>query len=430
MFCIASGLFAEGAAGNKIELSLEKAVALTLENSEEIRISEEKRKKIYNTYREIKASVFPQIDAMASVDNYIESPVLNFDMGTGPVSVPLSQEWGTSYGLNLSQTLWSFGKVGNAVKIARQAINLEDLSVDATRNELVFAAKQMYYTMVFTAEALRISQESYDNARKNKQVLKEKFKGGRVSRINNVKVEADIAMRYTTVQRARSAYDEAQVSFKDLLGIDKNSEVIFTDFFIEDFPEYDKEKLHRHMIATEPVTSILKSNLELNKLLIKQKKADFFPVLDGYLNYRYSGDSEDIFGNMQKEVIAGLKLNMPVWDSGKRLNSLRKTVNDNNIAEIEYKKKLNEIGVELEATLVKYKRLLHTYKASVEAEKLAGDSYEIVLASFESGVAGQTMLNDAEIQLTSAKMSRIQTLFDISITIAKIEKLAGAQEKP
>ncbi len=153
-------------------------------------------------------------------------------------------------------------------------------------------------------------------------------------------------------------------------------------------------------------------------------------MLAGYLNYSYAGNSEDIYDNMQREVIAGLRLNMPIWDSGKRLNSLRKTVNDSNIAKLEYKKKLSEIEVELESTLAKYARLLDTYKASVEAEKLAGESYRIVLASFKSGVAGQTMLNDAEIQLTSAKMARIETLFNISTTIAKIEKLAGSQEKP
>lgn len=427
---IAPLLFSEEGASNKIELSIEKAISMTLENSEEIQINEEKRKKIYNTYREIKASVFPQINAMASLDNYIESPVLNFDLGNGPVSVPLKQEWDTRYGLTLSQVLWSFGKVGNAVKIAKQAIDLEDLSMDATRNGLVFAAKQLYYTMLFAAETLRISRESYGNAQKNKQALKEKFKGGRISRINNVKMEADIAMRYTIVQQARSVYDGVEVSFKDLLGIDRESEIIFTDSYTKEFKKYSREDMRSKMIAKEPVARIMRANIELNKLFVKQKRADFFPVLAGYLNYSYAGNSEKIYDNMQTEVIAGLRLDMPIWDSGKRLNSLRKTVNDSNIAELEYKKKLSEIEVELEATLAKYARLLDTYKASVEAEKLAGEAYSIMLASFKSGVAGQTMLNDAEIQLTSARMARIQTLFNISITIAKIEKLAGNQEKP
>ncbi|MBN1823823.1 MAG: TolC family protein [Endomicrobiales bacterium] len=416
------------AAANAI--SLERAVSLTLKNSEEIRINEEKKKRIFNTYREVRASAFPQIDAAASLDNYIESPVLYFDLGNGPVSIPLKQEWDTRYGLTLSQILCSFGKVSNAIKIAKKAIELEDLSMNATRNELVFAAKQMYFTMLYTSEALRIAQESYKNANNNKTALKEKFKSGRVSRIDNVKMEADIAARYTVVQQARSAHEEVAVGFNDLLGIDKSSKNALADYFIEDFPVFDKEKLLAEMIANEPTNRIFKANVELNQLLAKNKKADFFPTLAGYFNYSRAGNSEEIHDNMQTETITGLKLNMSIWDSGAKINSYKKTVNDTNIARLEYEKKINEAEVALGATLAKYERLLDVYRASLDAEKLAAESYEITLASFRSGVAGQTVLNDAEIHLTSARMSKLQALFNISTTIAAIERMTGSGANP
>ncbi|MBN2407795.1 MAG: TolC family protein [Elusimicrobia bacterium] len=421
----APAAYGEADEKEKLQLSLDKAVYLALENSEELKIEEEKRSKTHNTYWEIKSSVFPQVSGMASLDNYIESPVLNFDMGMGPVSIPLKQEWDTRYGLTVSQVLCTFGKLGNGIRIAERAISVSDLSVNAARNELVFVAKQMYYTMLFTSENLRISQESYDNAQNNMRVLREKYKGGRVSRMENVKMEADIAMRYTAVQQARSAYDEVEVSFRDLLGIAEGSEIAFTDFFPQEFQEYDTEDLRNRMLEAEPVTGIMRANMELSRLAVKHARSDFFPVVAGYLSYSYAGNSEEIYDNMEKEVIAGVRLDVPVWDSFKRYSSLRKSINDRHIAELEYGKRIRQVDVELESILAKYERLIDTYNASLKAEKLAEESYAIAFAGFRSGVAGQSALNDAEIQLTSAKKARIGVLYEISITNARIEKLSG-----
>jgi len=58
---------------------------------------------------------------------------------------------------------------------------------------------------------------------------------------------------------------------------------------------------------------------------------------------------------------------------------------------------------------------------------LAEKSYAIVLSSFRSGKASQTLLNDAELQLTAAKLRAKQSLFGINLLKARIEKLTAAE---
>ncbi len=406
-------------------LTIKNAVALAVNTSEELKIGQQKLDKMNNTYKEIRASVFPQIGGEIGLDRYIESPVLKINFDEEEIEMPLKQEWDSRASITVSQVLWSFGKVFNAIKIAKRVIGLERLSIEATENELGYGVKMAYYTMLLAQKTAKIAERSYENALKNKVALKTRFKSGRISMVNNVKMEADVAGRIPPVMRARSSLDQATIALKDLLGLKEKTSVILKDDFTTNFPKYDFQQVKAKMLTREPIVKILNNRIDLNELVVKHRKYQFYPTLTGFATYNYTGTSENIFytDDMSKEIIAGLRFNFSLWDGGLRLSAHRKALNDKNIAEIEYRKKINELEVELKSTLSKYNALIETYRACINAEKLAEESYRVTLSSFKSGVVSQTMLNDVDLQLTAAKLNTLSTLYEINLLVAKIDKL-------
>lgn len=406
-------------------LTIKDAVTLAVKNSEEIKIGQQKLDKMNNTYKEVRASVFPQIGCEIGLDRYIETPVLKVNFDEEDIEMPLKQEWDSRASITISQVLWSFGKVFNAINIAKRVIGLERLSIEATENELGYGVKMAYYTTLLAQKTAKIAERSYENALKNKAALKTRFKSGRISMVNNVKMEADVAGRIPQVMQARSSLDQAAMTLKDLLGLKEESNVILKDDFTTDFPEYDFQQIRARMLASEPIVKILSNRIDLNKLVVKHRKSQFYPILTGFAAYNYTGTSENIFytNDMSEEIIAGLRFNFTFWDGGSRLNAHRKALNDKNIAEIEYQKKINELDLELKSTLSKYNALIETYRACLNAENLAGESYKVTLSSFKSGVVSQTMLNDVDLQLTAAKLNTLSSLYEINLLVAKIDKL-------
>ena len=404
-------------------LTLDRAVELALENSDDLKINNENLQKLKNRYKEVRSSIFPQVDGTLGATRYIESP-------PGEASMPSLEDWETRLGIGVSQMLWAFGKARNAIRLAENYINLEKYAAGITKNELTFAVKQLYYSMLLAREMVEIASDSHKNAIKNESALKARFKKGRVSRANNIKMEADTAGRVPRVLEAEKSRDLAAVTFKDVLGFSADTKIILQEYLKEDFPEFDSLKLKTEMLNSEPVLMVYREKLRLADVQIRLRKSNFYPTLTGFLSYGYVGSGEDIIpDDMDAEVVAGISLNYNIWDSGAKKNSHKQAINDKNIAELEYHKKERALNVELASVLSEYKALIKTYEAHRKALDLAETSYSIALSSFRSGVVSQTMLNDAELQLTGAKMEAVTTLYNINILIARIEKLVSETEK-
>ncbi|MFH1415746.1 MAG: TolC family protein [Elusimicrobiota bacterium] len=427
--CINISSVYAGDAGN-VEIDIPTAVDMAFGNSEDIKINRESLKKLDNIYREVRASVFPQVTGALGVNRFIESPVMKVDLGEGEVSIPMASDWESSIDLKVSQVLWAFGKVMNVIRLAENYINLEKHSADITRNELTYAVKQVYYSMLLADDIAKIATESHKNALKNKDALKGRYSGGRISNINNIKMEADISGRVPSMLQAEQSYELVEVTMRDILGVPEENDIVLTEKFITVFSEFDYDNLRSSMLSREPVLMVYREKLNLADTKIRLKKSSFYPTLSGFMSYSYGGGDDKIIpDDMNSELVAGVMLNYDIWDSGKRKNSYRQAENDRNIAEFDYRKMERALDVELKSAITEYRALIKIYDANRRAVKLAGEAYEIALSSFKSGAVSQTMLNDAELQLTGAKMRERTTLYNINIVIAMIEKLTAENRR-
>ena len=411
-----------------ISVSLDQAINRALQHSEDMRIQEENAKKMYNTYREVRAQAFPQVTGEVALDNYIESPVLKIDLGEGVQEIPLKQDYDFSAGATLSQVLLAFGKVNTAIDIARNLLDIQKIAVTATKNEMIALTKQVYFTALYARQSVEIAEQSYANALKNKKALAIRVQSGRASRMDNVKIEADVAGRVPVVIQAKKNLEQIIISFKNLANDSMDDELTFTDRMTDAPRQLDYSIVKEKMIQHNPVLVSLRKSVDLQDRMIRLRKAAFYPTLSGFATYNYGNEGDDpIPSDLQSEVIAGLRLNLTLWSSGGLSNAYRQARNDKVIAELEYKKMLEAKEVELRSHIVEYESLRQEYEANNHALRLAQQSYDITLSSFRSGLATLSVLNDAELYLTQAKLMTVTSQYNMHITKSKIEKLLNGE---
>lgn len=413
----------------EIALSVPQAIERAIEHSETVRISRENVKKLGNTYSKVRAQALPQVSGTIEWDRYIKTPVITVDFGSGIQTIPVKQDWEIQTGATLTQVVWSFGKISTAIDIAGKALDVEESSSKARSNELTYAVKQAYYTILYASETLKITDESHINALENQKALKSRLGGGRVSRAANVKMAADVQSRVPTKLQALNRLDCLLIRFKNFIGADDDARIILTDRLTEKFPSYSHAALYSRMTEREPELKMLRDAVHLNEHIIRLRKTDYFPTVSAIVNYTYSGNSNDMFPRdaMEPMFLAGLILNIPLWDSGTRRWTLREAKNDRTTARLRYRRKLEYLDVALKTALARYRSSIKVYRANLKTLELAGDSYQIALSSFKSGVASQSQLNDAELLLTAAGLRTTQSLYDINMYIAGIEKLTAGE---
>ena len=130
---------------------------------------------------------------------------------------------------------------------------MEKHSADITRNELTYAVKQLYYSMLLADDMVKIATESYENALKNKAAIKGRFSGGRISNVNNIKMEADISGRVPNMLQAQQSYDLVEVSMRDVLGLTDGKEIFLA--VIDNIENND----HEHKISCSYEKQVLSS---------------------------------------------------------------------------------------------------------------------------------------------------------------------------
>ncbi|MFH1725192.1 MAG: TolC family protein [Elusimicrobiota bacterium] len=418
------------AAAPPLSLSIEQAIEKALEQSEDVRIGGERRERMEDTYVKVKGQAYPQIDGSLRWSHYADKPITVADFGGGPRKVEMMRAWELEAGATLSQVLWAFGKVSTAIDIARRAIDLEGLAQDATRNEVSFAAKQAYLTILLAQDTLAIAEESYQNALENQRALTSRMGGGRASRVDNVKMAADAQSRVPPKLEARRRHNSLMIAFKRLIGAEADAEVALTDAMSEEFPEQSRSELLERMTANEPSLRVARRRIGLNDEIVRLRKADNLPTLSALSRFRYYGNAEDpIPGSLYRDpsLLVGVQLSVPIWHGGTWRGALEEAERDRNISSFAYDKRRRDLGAELDSALSEYASAVGIYRAAQEALKLAEESYGISLSSFKAGKASQLQLNDAELQLTSAKLGAKRSLYDINLIMARIEKLAGPE---
>ncbi|MFC1521364.1 TolC family protein [Elusimicrobiota bacterium] len=427
---LAQPVFSQGEPAVVMRLTLSQAVEKAVNHSKDIRISAQKVEKAKRAYKKIRTNAMPQVSGNVKWDKYIKSPVITVDFGAGVQNIPIKQDYEMQTSIALSQTITSFGRLSAAMDVARKAIDIQRLSADIARNEIVYAVKQAYYTILYAQEALGIAQDSHKNALDNQKALKSRVRAGRASRIDNVKMKADVHGRIPPKLEAGSRLDSLVISFKEIIGAPENAQIELVDALTREFPVYTQTDLRSRMMLKEPVLRTFKESILLSENRLRLRKKDYFPVLSALANYSYSGNSNDTFPRDQMEPMfsVGLAFSIPLWDSGLRRHSYHEAASDLDIAKLKYSKRQESLDAALRSALSEYHWAVDIYKAGLKALEVAQQSYEITLSSFRSGSGSQSQLNDAELHLSASKIKTKQSLYEINILMARIEKLTAMEQ--
>lgn len=421
-------------AAEKISLSLPRAIEMALKTSEDVMMRSNEIEKTSSRIREAWAAAYPHFEGKIEYKWYPSTYKFNIDpasfgMPAGdPISVSTQEDFDLAFGITLNQLIYSFGRVKNGVEAAKNGKKATELALSVARKEMSYNTALAYLSVILAQKAHKIMQDSYDNAKKNLEVLNQRFSFGRVPKGDFIKMSADIAGRVPPLKKTQSTLDLTKRTLKMLIGVDENTELELSDTFIVDFPSYGVDEFLEKMLEVEPSLRALRTNVNLYRNIESLMWAEYLPVINAFIDYNYLGVSGNWYiggSNFQHVATTGLTLSIPIWDGGKTTSVHKQAKVDRMNAELELQKATRGLSLELRNTLAQLNSLKETYEANKESVRLSEQSYRATLDRFRSGEQTAAELNDGEMWLTSTKADKVTTLFEINKLIAKVEKLTA-----
>ena len=432
LFCILCGLIVIPNA-MALDLSLDEAIEKIVAESNDVKAADANIKKAKAQLKAVNANRWMSIDGTVSYMNLVD-PVRPFssdgiripsEIGAMLATTPLQGALDKlpdnifSAGVQITQPIYTFGKIGHAVDAVHDAIDMSQSAKDLTLREVKYAAANLYWTAKMTDEIVAASQRNLNNAKAAKKKL---TSAGRANRSNLIKIESDIATKEVGLSDAKFNRDTAYNMLKIMAGIDESEEVVLTDNFPDKF-----EPLNVGKLESNPEWDIYQKQIKMYESNAKSKRSGALPTLAAIGSYSYyamgtnGGNMFDKTGS--QSAYWGLGLQMPLFSGGLHsANATIEAMNAENARQELYKSQKLKTQ-EYNTAVNKYKHLCDDLGQLNKAYDLAQKAYDVSEKRFAAGQTSAIELSDVSGALYQMDIALLNAKYNILMSKESVKKL-------
>ncbi len=399
------------------EITLDEAVSSALRNNLQMKNSEIDLKMTENAYIYSYNTLIPTASASATFSRANEE-------GSG---IPFKKEVMFTYGISGS---WTFNPAMiTSIRIARENYKNGQLTYEQACTEMTQNIRKLYFSIVLQQEALEI-QKATLKAQEDRYLQAQKdFENGYIPELALLQIRVAYENAKPTFEEAKNGLESAKRQFLFLLGSDIDEEAVLTTPISHDFVEI---KL-KDALSTLSERNDLKSIEVQSKLLKMQKealiestflpslvlKASWQPVLaDIDLNKDYWQDAGSISGTVAWDLSNLLPISGQYKNLSDIANGQKKLENGKQMA-------YDNARIEIINLVDKLNQIENSLISSEASINLAQKNYDARVISYNVGSSDFLDLQDAENQLSQAKLGKLSNQFNYISALIDFEDATG-----
>ena len=414
-------------------LTLEECLRLGIENNLSLESSRNEIRKGEHTLSENRAKLLPQINAVAGFNDNFNPPVSVTDGSAygNPYNVTKTLQYNASAGIQLQMPLYN-QTVYTAVDIARTMNELNRLSYEKAREDLILQISKMYYLSQNTAEQIALIKENISRLNELSSITQAFYDNG-------MAMEVDVKRVNINLENQRVQYDNAQSMLTQQLNLLK---------YVIDYPA-DKE-IVLTPVDTENTTSVSLTGLdnnqyELQLLQSKQKLAEqqrkmigqgYIPSLsltgswmysaytDKAKNWFHSGPSNHWYNSSG----IGLTLRIPIFDGLDKRAKMKKAKIEIENAKLSYENALKNMQTQYLNATNELMNSQRNFRKQKDNYLLAEDVYQVTTDRYREGIASMTEVLQDEMRMSEAQNNYINAHYNYQVTNLSLLKLTGQLE--
>ena len=415
-------------------LTLEECLRIGIENNLSLAGSRNEMRKAKHLLSENRAKLLPQINAVAGFNDNFNPPVSVTDGSAygNPYNVTKTLQYNASAGLQLQMPLYN-QTVYTAIDIARTMNELNRLSYEKAREDLMLQISKMYYLGQNTVEQLALIQENRVRLQELRDITQAFFDNG-------MAMEVDVKRVNINLENLQVQYDNAKSMLVQQLNLLK---------YVMDYPA--EEEIALTPVNPEQVESVsltgLRSDLYELQLLESQEKLagqqkdlirqGYLPSLsltgswmysaytDKARHWFHSGPSNHWFPSSG----LGLTLRVPIFDGLDKRARIRKARIDEENARLNYENMRKNMETQyLNATndLMNNQR---NFRKQKDNYLLAEEVYQVTTDRYREGIASMTEVLQDEMRMSEAQNNYLSAHYNYQVANLTLLKLTGQLDR-
>ena len=414
--------------GGALKLTLDDALKIALSDNPTIKVAEQQIEVKKISKDEAWQALLPSADFSGTVQYTVLAAVMKLSMPD-----PVTGETRTSsFKMGQDNTSTWNGQFQVSLPLFAPTVYA---TMNLTKTDLANAVEQSRSSKLDLANQVTKAyyQVILEQAERNFNVVKSLYELGGTSEYDKISAEVQLRSLNPTVIQARNAVTLAKLQLMILMGMDPETEIV-VEGSLEDY----EDRLYAEALASDSYS--LENNtsmrqLKINETMLNQslrvQKMNFLPTLALAGTYSlqslYNKDFNIGEYEWAKSSSIVLSLSVPIFRMGNftKLKSTKLQISQ--LSEnIGYTEK--QLGMQVRSYVDNMKANAEQVASNHEAIEQAEKGREIASKRYEIGKGTILELNNSEVQLTQAKLTYSQSIYNYLAAKADLDKVLGNDE--
>lgn len=427
-------------------LTLEKSIAMALENNPSKQIAEKELEKAKASVWESWSVLLPSVNGSASLQhawNIQEQTIPNFiKQMLGPDFPGVSQmpdyvrlSFGLEntfvYGLDLTQPIFLGGAGIAGIKLAGAARAASEYALASTRQNLIFETARTFYGCLLARELVMVQQEALKQAEASHAITVKKYDAGSASGFEKMRAEVEIANLTPVVIAAQNNYRVALTALKTVLGLPEDALIDVTgelEFVPDDMDRSDLQVVQEAALTHRPELLAFVQQKKMARSGVDIARSVFFPKIFFATNYSYLGmrnDFEFRQEDLSKGFTSAVSIAMPLFKGFSAHVQYQKARLDYKIAVDSEKLIHDRIMAEAEIVYNNFREAQKKCESAQESIALAEEALRLANLMYEEGASTQLDVMSSQLALRQARLNNASALFEYQVARYNLRRVTG-----
>ena len=427
VFCLSmmSGEIIAQQAQDSLIISLDQAIEIALEESNSIKIADLTIEKSGYAKKGTYAALYPNISANGSYQRTLKKQVMAMDFGGQAMEISVGKWNNVNAGISASMPLIN-AQLWQSLKLSALDVEIAVEQARSSKISMIAQVKKAYYAVLLAQQVYDVYQEVYDNAAKNYEHTEQLYNAGKASEYEYLRAQVNVKNAEPNLYSSMMAIDLAIWQLKAVMGIDLASKIGVQG----NIDQYKDELMTYNMdsnMSLENNTTLAQLQLQNQQLerTIKMTKYQYIPTLSASFSYSYIAMGDDFKFKWNPYSVAGLSLNIPIFDGFSKHNNIKQYKATQDILQLNMEDTERNLRIAIKNYDNQIATYMKNYAAAESTLEVAQRSYDIAERMYELGKATLLELNDAQLALVQAQLTKSQAVYNFMVTKASMEELTG-----
>ena len=379
---------------------------------------------------ENRARLLPQITFAGAFNHNFDPPVSVTD-GTAygkTYNVTKTLQYNSSAALALQMPLYSQTAL-TAISIAKTLDQLNQLSYEKAREDLMVQISKMYYLIQNTTEQISIVNDNIRRFKELRDITQAFYDNGMALEIDLKRINVKIETMDVQLANAKAMLSEQYNMLKYVMDYPAEKDIVVEEKVVDKVDDAQLTGLNTNLYELQ----LLQKKLDMAELQKKMAKDGYLPTLalsanwaytaytDKFKNWFHSGESNHWY----RSNGIGLQLRVPVFDGFEKRSKIRKAQVDIDNAKLSYENALKSMQTQYANAINDLANNQRNYVKQRDNYRLAEGIYGVTVDRYREGIVSMVEVLQDEMSMSDAQNNYLTAHYNYQVSNLAVLKLTG-----